>query len=231
MVTNNAWNSEDPAQVAKGGSGATTLTGILTGNGTSAFTANAVTENGVLIGGASNAASSLAVASDNTVLVGNTAAAPSFTGTPTVTSIDFTASSTALDFYEEGSWSPGVEFGGGSTGITYTTQQGRYTRIGNVVFVTILLTLSNKGSSTGAATITNFPFTPNGFVAQNTCRFTSVQNYTFSGSNTSLALETSGVTGTSLFVLEVGTTGQASSLNTAWANNTRLEGNFTYHVA
>jgi len=167
MVTNNGWNSENPAQVAKGGSGASTLTGIITGNGTSSFTANAVTEDGVLIGGASNAASSLAVASDNTVLVGNTGTAPSFTGTPTVTSIDFTASSTALDFYQEGSWSPTVTLGGSSIGITYATQQGRYTRIGNVVFVSILLELLNKGSSTGTAAIANFPFTPFGFIAQN----------------------------------------------------------------
>lgn len=41
--------------VANGGTGATTLTGVLTGNGTSAITANAVTQYAVLLGGASNA--------------------------------------------------------------------------------------------------------------------------------------------------------------------------------
>jgi hypothetical protein len=47
MVTNNAWNSQNPAQVAKGGTGAATLTGLLNGNGTSAITGSnlAVTNN------------------------------------------------------------------------------------------------------------------------------------------------------------------------------------------
>lgn len=71
MVTNNSWNSQDPAQVAKGGTGAATLTGVLTGNGTSAVTANTVTQYGVLIGGASNAVSSTAVGSAGQVLTSN----------------------------------------------------------------------------------------------------------------------------------------------------------------
>lgn len=70
--------------VAGGGTGAVTLTGILTGNGTSAVTANAVTQHGVLIGGASNAASSLGVAATGTVLAGSTGADPAFTGSPSV---------------------------------------------------------------------------------------------------------------------------------------------------
>ena len=46
--------------VANGGTGATTLTGVLTGNGTSAFTASAVTNHNVLLGGSSNAITSVA---------------------------------------------------------------------------------------------------------------------------------------------------------------------------
>ncbi len=67
-----------PVTVSNGGTGATTLTGVLTGNGTSAITGNAVTQHGVLIGGASNAVSSLGVAATGTVLAGNTGADPSF---------------------------------------------------------------------------------------------------------------------------------------------------------
>ena len=231
MVTNNAWNSEDPAQVAKGGSGASTLTGIITGNGTSAFTANAVTEDGVLIGGASNAASSLAVASDNTVLVGNTGTAPAFTGTPTVTSIDFTASTTALDFYQEGTWTPTIEFGGASTGITYSTQSGAYTRIGNVVFLRILIVLSSKGTATGNTTITGLPFSHSGTVEQTSQEFQYVSNYTFSGSFTQLILYTQGAASTAAKLMEVNPTGIAASTDARFANNTRLQGLMWYAVA
>lgn len=75
MATNNAWNSQDPAQVAKGGTGAATLTGVLTGNGTNAITANAVTQYGVLLGGASNAVGSTAVGTAGQVLTSNGAGA------------------------------------------------------------------------------------------------------------------------------------------------------------
>ena len=64
--------------VKNGGTGAATLTGVLTGNGTSAVTANAVTQYGVVVGGASNAVASTAVGGTGTVLQGNTGAAPTY---------------------------------------------------------------------------------------------------------------------------------------------------------
>ncbi len=63
-----------------------------------------------------------------------------------------------LDDYEEGSFTPGIAFGGGSTGITYTTQIGRYTKIGNMVFANLHVQISAVGSDTGNATITGLPF-------------------------------------------------------------------------
>lgn len=73
-----------PLNVAHGGTGATTLTGVLTGNGTGAVTANAVTQHGVVLGGASNAVTSLAAAATGTLLAGSTGANPAFTGSPSV---------------------------------------------------------------------------------------------------------------------------------------------------
>lgn len=55
-----AYKRISPIPVAEGGSGALTLTGVLTGNATSAFTASAVTQYDVLVGGSSNAISSVA---------------------------------------------------------------------------------------------------------------------------------------------------------------------------
>lgn len=64
-----------------------------------------------------------------------------------------------LDDYEENTWTPVLKFGGGVTGITYGTQSGVYTKIGNMVFVSFLIDLTSKGSSTGNATIAGLPFT------------------------------------------------------------------------
>ena len=71
------------------------------------------------------------------------------------------ADANTLDDYEEGTFTPGVEFGGGSTGMTFSTQVGTYTKIGQRVNVEITVILSAKGSSTGNATVTGLPFTSN----------------------------------------------------------------------
>lgn len=64
-----------------------------------------------------------------------------------------------LDDYEEGTWTPGVAFGGGSTGVTYdANNQGYYVKIGRAVFVFCHLNLSSKGTDTGNAVITGLPF-------------------------------------------------------------------------
>jgi len=53
----------------------------------------------------------------------------------------------------EGTWTPVLAFGGGATGITYSTQAGRWELIGNKLHVEIDLVLTAKGSSTGTALI------------------------------------------------------------------------------
>jgi hypothetical protein len=65
-----------------------------------------------------------------------------------------------LDDYEEGTFTPVLNFGGGTTGITYTQQFGGYTKIGNIVHIKMRIKLSSKGSSTGDAQITGLPFAP-----------------------------------------------------------------------
>lgn len=63
-----------------------------------------------------------------------------------------------LDDYREGTWTPSLTFGGGNTGITYTTNTGVYTKIGRMVYFTMNMVLSSKGSSTGAAVIGGLPY-------------------------------------------------------------------------
>ena len=63
-----------------------------------------------------------------------------------------------LDDYEEGTWTPSLQFGGATTGITYGTQSGQYTKIGNMVYLTGRITLTSNGTATGAATLTGIPF-------------------------------------------------------------------------
>lgn len=64
----------------------------------------------------------------------------------------------ALDDYEEGTWTPHLEFGGSTAGQGYNIQTGYYTKVGNVVFCSVRIQFNNKGIAAGTATITGWPF-------------------------------------------------------------------------
>lgn len=69
------------------------------------------------------------------------------------------ANANTLDDYEEGTWTPIIKFGGAATGITYgAATLGRYTKIGRMVTISGICTLTNKGFATGSATLEGLPF-------------------------------------------------------------------------
>ena len=64
-----------------------------------------------------------------------------------------------LDDYEEGTWTPAFVFSGGGEGsVTYSNQQGLYTKVGGLVTVQCLAVVSNKGSASGTMSMV-MPFT------------------------------------------------------------------------
>jgi len=71
-----------------------------------------------------------------------------------------TAAANTLDDYEEGTWTPTITFGGGSTGQSYNRRQGKYIKIGSLVYIQGHLYFTNKGSSTGQAGLAGLPFPP-----------------------------------------------------------------------
>lgn len=60
----------------------------------------------------------------------------------------------------DGSFTPTLTFGGGSTGMSLGVASGTYRKIGNLVHFRLLLQFSAKGSSTGQAVIATLPATP-----------------------------------------------------------------------
>lgn len=71
----------------------------------------------------------------------------------------------ALDDYEEGTWTPQFTFDTpGNLAVTYTTQTGTYTKIGNRVYVDFTLVISNISytTSSGNVRITGLPFSSSG---------------------------------------------------------------------
>lgn len=130
---------------------------------------------------------------------------------------------------EYGTWTPGISFGGGSTGITYTFQSGTYVKSGRSVYYCYSFATSSKGSSTGNAKITGCPYTSN----------TGLTQY----SNSNMVGGGSGVTLTAANVLTVSTysTGSATTLDVgqvkenawtpisdaSWSNSSSIYGSIT----
>ena len=81
-----------------------------------------------------------------------------FSQTPSSAS-GVTVTSQGLDHYEEGTWTPTLENAGSTT---YSTQNGKYTRIGNVVYVTATIIInSHDGSSNSVTGFQNLPYPNN----------------------------------------------------------------------
>ena len=64
-----------------------------------------------------------------------------------------------LNDYEEGTFTPIWRVTGGANGFGYTTQLGRYTKIGNRVFGLCRVTSTSHSGSGGGVSVQGFPFT------------------------------------------------------------------------
>ena len=138
-----------------------------------------------------------------------------------------TAQANALDDYEEGTWTMGLSFGGGTTGIAYSSNTGTYTKIGRQVTVNGYIALSNKGSSTGTAALTGLPFTiPNSANHYSPANFW-LYNVTFANQ-----FQGYGQFGaTQIFFQEITEAGVQTNLTDAdFANNSEIMVSFTYFV-
>lgn len=115
-----------------------------------------------------------------------------------------------------GTFTPGLTLGGGSTGMTFTTQLGFYTRIADRVLFNLTIVLSAKGSSTGAAAVTGLPFPANAGSGRNSAlAFYGTSMSSLSGSLSGLLLA-----GSSSISLTESATGTANQLNDTNLTNT-----------
>ena len=127
-----------------------------------------------------------------------------------------------LDDYEEGNWTPTITFGGASVGQTYSTQTGRYTKIGRLVHVEGTVTFTAKGSSTGAAKIETLPFSP-----VNAGGVTIIGTIGFASLVAGLAAV---FAGTSIAIRVPSTTASALATDANFTNSSSLSFSGTYSV-
>lgn len=81
----------------------------------------------------------------------------SFTGNPGTNTL--TASVTGAAGWTTGTFTPTLAFAGVSTGITYSSQLGKYWKSGPMVFISVFIQLTSNGGLTGSLTMSGLPFT------------------------------------------------------------------------
>lgn len=134
------------------------------------------------------------------------------------------ADANTLDDYEEADWTPTLQFGGASVGITYGTRVGKMTKIGRQITLSFTIILTSKGSSVGTASIGGMP--ENIAVASaGICAY----HGNMSGLTGFVSILAS--SGANVLVLYTGgATGAASISNTNFSNTTELYGSVSYFV-
>jgi hypothetical protein len=130
-------------------------------------------------------------------------------------------------YYGPATWTPGIAFGGASTGLTFSRNFGEYQLIGNMVYTYYSIILTSKGAATGAATMTGLPVQ-----AQSTAPLGALGNAStvITGmAGLSGALVVAANQGATDAVFYMGaTTGSAQVLDTNFTNATTLGGQLFY---
>lgn len=145
-------------------------------------------------------------------------------GAATATSVNF--GGTTLSTYTESTFTPGMTFGGSATGVTFSTQTGSYTRIGNRVCFEVSIVLTSNGSGTGVPLVTNLPFTADATIS------TAVSVYPVSGFvalTAGVAAEVTANT-TTIAMRAPSTTGTAALSDTNVTDTATFRAAGCYHV-
>jgi len=128
-----------------------------------------------------------------------------------------------------GTWTPALQFGGASTGITYSSQLGTYTAISREVICRFRMVLTSVGSSTGVATIAGLPFTSN-IDATNYGSGGLVSAYSGMASISATPTIEIGPGSTIVSLLSAGATSTAALTNSNFTNTTVINGAFGYFI-
>jgi hypothetical protein len=135
----------------------------------------------------------------------------------------------AYFFYSQvnAAWTPALRFGGATTGITYGVQAGSYSRNGKLVVAEWAITLTSKGSATGAATIAGLPVNAGG---TNLAGGIDITSYSNMSSITSI-LGNVPVGASVITLSNSGAAGSAALADTNFTNTTVLNGSVAYITA
>lgn len=130
-------------------------------------------------------------------------------------------------WFELGEWTPALEIGGSTSGVTYTARSGYYHRVGDIVFVKGWLNLSANGSETGDITISGLPFTPQDGLSGTTVEGGGGVSYSANMASLSSAV-IAAVEGSEIALYDVGATGHSALTEANVTSTTQIAFSVTY---
>lgn len=122
-------------------------------------------------------------------------------------------------------WTPTLEFGGSFAGESYTVQRGLWSISGRQMTAAFSITLSNKGTATGTATVVGLPFPAN--TLQDCGVIANIYG------NMATAFVPFGVVlpnDKTIFITKYGGTGFANAADTDFSNTSQIDMSLTCHV-
>jgi len=133
-------------------------------------------------------------------------------------------------FYETGTWTPTITFGGGSTGITYSAQEGTYTRIGDTVHLAGIAHVSGLGSATGTARVSGLPYTTAAFSPTGSYQTVPVLAFDATGLTSALIglFEDSQP---DIILYQTGSSGGSAASHSNFTTSTSIRFSGTYQIA
>jgi hypothetical protein len=136
MATNNSINTAMPITVPDGGTGVSTFV-----------------NNGVVYGDAANALDVTAEGATGTVLIGTTGNPPSFSSTLSIASLSVNGGTASTVFYK-GTWTPTINGSTTSPSVTYTSQEGDFIRVNDIVIFKAYVAWSSYTDGSGELRVT-----------------------------------------------------------------------------
>jgi len=140
-----------------------------------------------------------------------------------------TGSANGLNDYEEGSFTPNITFNNGSSGMTFSSREGRYTKIGNMCTVYVEMNLSNKGSAAGSVKYGGLPFNAAGDIQDRAIALQMFRGVPSGSDNLAHLFHVFPENNSSHCILRSTiSTGDAGPDNTDYDNDTRVSFTLTY---
>ena len=174
---------------------------------------------------------------DGDLVIGTSGHGIDFSATGDASGSGNSMSNELLDDYEEGTWTPKLYANGSDSGVTYGSNHGVYTKIGNLLHLRGQMTLSDKGNgnSGDGVAIGNFPYTIANIVTGTSMDGSGVMNY-WHNLNSSFGWLSFWVQESTTYAYIKGVAGDLTTANNSvnvgnLNDNSEFRFAFTYHVA